>query len=127
MNRFAVSDFGAIGITCSESSSLSVRHPDSDRPPVVLSKDKLYHSATFLKISNREHLATSCSEDGCLYLWDIESKMSKKVFDPDLSQGRRFKYMNVFKIRDHTIGYTEVRTSSGGNKRVFILKPGIHD
>ena len=53
--------------------------------------------------------------------------MSKEVFDPCLSQDRRFKYMNVFKINDNTIGYGETSPSLGGSRKVFILKPRIRD
>ena len=127
VERFAVSESGAMGIPCSESPSISIRYPGSDKSPVVLSKEKPYHSAAFVKISNREYLAAACSEDGCLYLWDIESKMSKKVFDPELSHDRHCKYMNVFNISDNTIGYGETRASSGGSRRVFILKTSIED
>ena len=123
---FAVSESGAMGITSAEYPSLSVRYPNSDKPPVVPSKDKLYHSAVFVKISNKEYLAAACSKDGCLYLWDIESKMSKKVFDPELGKVH-FKYMNVFNINDNTVGYGDTSASSAGSKRVFILQTSIDD
>ena len=127
VNRFAVSESGAIAMTCSERPLLAVVYPDTDKSRTVLSEDKIYRSASFVKISNREYLAASCSEDSCLYLWDTESKMSKKVFDPNLWQDRRFKCMNMFKIDESTIGYGETSTSLGGSRRVFILKTGIDD
>ena len=127
VNRFAVSESGVIGITCSERPLLSMIYPGTDKSRTVLSEDKIYRSATFVQISNREYLAASCSEDGCLYLWDTESKMSKRVFDPNLSQDKRFKYMSIFKIDDNTIGYGEASASSGRSRRVFILETGVED
>ena len=121
-NRFSVSESGAVGISCFESPSLSVMYPDTDIPPVVLSNRVQYFSATFVKVSGKEYLAVSCREDGCLYLWDIESKISKKVFDPNLPIQQRGKDMNIFKINDNTIGYGEMSASPGGSRRVFILK-----
>ena len=120
-NRFTVSEFGAIGISCDESPSLSVMYRDTDRPPVVLSEKKVFRSATFVKVSRKEYLAAACIDDGCLYLWDIESKMSKKIFDPKLSI-EDFKEMTIFKIDDSTIGYGEVHAAPDGGRRVFILK-----
>ena len=96
-------------------------YPGTDISPTVLSNDKTYRSTTFVKISRKEYLAV-CDEDGCLYLWDIESKTSKKVFDMKLPSEQRSGNMNIFKIDDNTIGYGESRASSDGSRRVFILK-----
>ena len=120
-NRFTVSESGAIGISCDETPSLSVIYPDTDKPPVVLSDKRVYRSATFLKVSGKKYLAAACVDDGCLYLWNIESKMSKKIFDPKLSI-EDFKEMTIFKIDDSTIGYGEIHATPDGSKRVFILK-----
>ena len=120
-NRFTVSESGAIGISCEESPSLSVRYPDTDKPPVVLSDKKVLRSATFLEVSGKEYLAAACIDDGCLYLWDTESKMSKKIFDPKLST-EDFKEMTIFKIDESTIGYGEVHAAPDYSRRVFILK-----
>ena len=120
-NRFSISESGAIGISCDEKPSLSVMYPGTDKP-TVLSVDKIYHSATFLKTRGKEYLATACDEDGCLYLWDIESETSKKVFDPKLPSEQTYKRMNIFRINDSTIGYGEVHASPDGSRRVFILK-----
>ena len=87
----------------------------------MLSDKKVYRSATFLKVSGKEYLAAACIDDGCLYLWDIEPKMSKKIFDPKLST-EDFKEMTIFKIDDSTIGYGEVHAAPDGSRRVFILK-----
>ena len=121
-NRFAVSESGAIGISCEESPSLSVMYPDTHRPLVILSNHKACQSATFMKISGKEYLAVAGDEDGCLYLWDIESRTSRKVFDPKLPNDKVDKYMNICKIDENTIGYGEVFASLDGSRRVFILK-----
>ena len=120
-NRITVSESGAIGISCDETPSLSVIYPDTDKPPVVLSDKKVYRSATFLNVSGKEYLAAACIDDGCLYLWDVESKTSKKIFDPMLSIGY-FKEMTIFKIDDSAIGYGEVYATPYGYKRIFILR-----
>ena len=120
-NRFSISESGAVGISCFETPSLSVMYPNSDKPPVILSDEVTYYSATLVNNSGKEYLASACEEDGCLYLWDIESKISKKVFDPNLPSKQRKKGMNIFKINERTIGYGEVRASPDGSRRVFIL------
>ena len=123
-NSFTVSESGAIGISCEESPSLSVMYPDREKVPFVPSDNKVYDLATFVKVSGKEYLAVASGEDGCLYLWDIESKTSKKVFDPKLSRGRLYNSMNIFKINDNAIGYGEYGAcaSPDGSRRVFILK-----
>ena len=121
-NRFSVSESGGVAFSCDEKPSLSVMYPDTDKPPIVLSTDTIYHSATFVKISGKEYLATACNKDGCLYLWDTESKTSKKVFDPELPWDQVYRYMNICKLRDNTIGYAEAYASPDGSRRVFILK-----
>ena len=121
-NRFSLSEYGTIGISCSETPSLSVIYPETDKSPTVLSHDKFYRSATFMKLNGKEYLAAACDDDGCLYLWDIESKMSKKVFDPELSREQRPRGMNIFKINDYTVGFGEMQASPDGSRRVFILK-----
>ena len=121
LNRFSISESGMFGISCFENPSLSVMYPGTDKPPTVLS-NKLHVSATFVKVSDKEYLATACDEDGCLYLWDIETKTSKKVFDPKLTSDQGYKYMQIFKIDESTIGYGEVFASPDRSRRVFILK-----
>ena len=121
-NRFTISESGVVGISCGESPSLSIVYPGTDKPPTVLSNDTIYRSATFMKIRGEEYLAAACDEDGCLYLWDIESKTSRKVFDPKLPKEQPFKYMNIFKVNENTIGCGEVLSSSDGSRKVFILK-----
>ena len=123
-NRLTVSESGAIGISCDESPSLSVMYSDTEKAPVILSDHSIYRSATFVKISGKEYLAAAGGEDGCLYLWDIESKDSKKVFDPKLPSGKSYGYMIIFKIDENTIGYAEVMSLHDGSRRVFILKTG---
>ena len=86
-NRFSVSESGAVGISCFETPSLSVMYPGTDNVSTVLSEEKtIYRSATFVKISGNEYLAAADLKDGCLYLWNVESKTYKKVFDPKLHQ-----------------------------------------
>ena len=97
-------------------------YPDTDQPPVALGLNEIYRSATFLKIKDKEYLAAACMEDGCLYLWDIESKISKKVFDPMFPKDKLYKSMNIFKLRENAVGYGEMFASSDGCNRVFILK-----
>ena len=122
-NRFTVSESGAIGISCDEESpSLSVMYPDTDKVPVILSNDTIYYSATFVKLKGKEHLAAACDVDGCLHLWDIESRTYRKVFDPKLPRDKPLKKMNIFRIDDSTIGYGEGNPSLDGSRRVFILK-----
>ena len=123
INTFTISESGAVGISCVESPSLSIMYLNTDKPPVVLSNTTQYCSATFIKASNKEYLAAACYDDGCLYLWDIESKTAKKVFDPKLPEDQDDKGMNIFRINENTIGYGETRYSSlDQSKRVFILK-----
>ena len=121
-NRFTVSKSGAMGTSCYEKASLAVMYPDTNEVLIILAEDDVYRSATFVKVSGKEYLAAAFNQDGCLYLWDIKSKTSKKVFDPKLPREQRCKYMNIFKINESTIGYGEVMSSSDGSRRVFILK-----
>ena len=121
-NRFSVSESGGIGISCFEKPSLSVMYPDTDKAPVILSNDTIYSSGTFVNISGKEYLATACKEDGCLYLWDTESKTSKKALGPKFPKDQQYKHMNICKLRDNTIGYAEIYASPDGSIRVFILK-----
>ena len=126
-NRFSISESGAIGINCYEKPSLSVMYPDTDKATVILSHSKEYRSATFVKVFDKEYLAAACNEDGCLYLWDTESKISKKVFDQKLPKHQKYKVMNICKINESTIGYGEVHASPDGSRRVFILKTDTED
>ena len=121
-NRFSVSDSGEVAIDFLENPQLSVMYPETDKPPAILSKDTRYRSPTFVKISGKEYLAAACVEDECLYLWDTESKTSKKAFDPKLPKDLQYKLMNICKLKDNTIGYGEVDASPDGSRRVFILK-----
>ena len=107
-NRFAMSETGAVGLSCSETPYLSVMYPDTDKAAVVLSDTKVFRSATFVKVSGKEYLAASCGEDNCLYLWDIESETSKKVFNPKLPKDKVRNCMFTFKMNENTIGYGEV-------------------
>ena len=120
-NRFSISKSKGVAMSSFESPSLSVMYPGTDKPPVILSKDAIYRSATFVEVSGQEYLAAACREDGCLYLWDIQSKASEKVFDPKLPKNRQYKPMNICKLRDNIIGYGEVFASPDGSRRVFIL------
>ena len=124
-NRFTVSDSRSIGICCEAKPSLSILYPDTDKAPVILSKKVRYCSATFVKFRGKEHLAAACLDDGCLHLWDIESKTYKKVFDPKLPKNKLNKYMNICKINDSTIAYGEEYASLEESRSVFILKTGI--
>ena len=119
-NRISISESGMIGISCTENPSLSVMYPGIDKSTVL--STKLHWSATFIKVSDKEYLAAACDEDGCLYFWDIDSKTSKKVFDPKISQDQQYKYMNIFNINNSAIGYGEACASPDGSRRVFILK-----
>ena len=120
-NSFSISESGMFGLSCVENPSLSVMYPGTNKSPTVLS-NKLHVSVTFVKVSGKEYLAAACDGDGCLYLWDIESKTSRKVFDPKLLSKQGNKEMNIIKINDNTIGYGEVVASPDGSRRVFILK-----
>ena len=126
-NRFTIPESGAIGISCQERPSLSVMYLGTNQAPVILSDHTNYRSATFLKISGKEYLAAACDEDGCLYLWDIETQTSKRAFDPELPKDEPYKYMNIFKIKDTTIGYGEVFQSSDESQKVFILKTDTNE
>ena len=117
-----MSESGMIGISCDEKPSLSVMYPGMDKSPTVLSNNKIYGSATFVKVFDQEYLAAACHDDGCLYLWDIESKAPKKIFDPKLPSEQHFKQMNICKINESTIGYGDVLASSDVSKIFFILK-----
>ena len=121
-NRFSILESGGVAISCFENPSLSVMYPDTDKPPIVLSNDTIYHSATFVNISGKEYLGAACNKDGCLYLWDTESNTPKNFFDPMLPKDQLFKTMTICKLRDNTIGYGEVHASPDGSRRVFILK-----
>ena len=72
INRFSISESGIVGISCVENPSLSVMYPGIDKSATVLSND-LHGSVTFIKVSDKEYLAATTWDDGCLYLWDIES------------------------------------------------------
>ena len=74
-----------------------------------------------MKISGKDYLAASSLDDGCLYLWDIESETSRKIFDPKLPEHQNNKAMNIFKINESTTGYGEVCASSDESRRVFII------
>ena len=80
-----------------------------------------------MKVSGKEYLAAAHLDDGCLYSWDIESRTSKKVFDPNLPVEQHYKYMNIFKINNNTLGYGEDYASSDGSRRVFILKTNTEE
>ena len=121
-NRFTMSESGAIGTSGYENDSLAVMYPETDKASVIFSEEDVYRSVTFVKIGRKEYLAAAFNQDGCLYLWDIESKKSKKVFDPVIPSEQRDKYMIIFKIDESTIGYGEVLSSSDGSRRVFILQ-----
>ena len=97
-------------------------YPGTEKAPVILSARYIYRSAIFVKISEKEYLAVAGLEDGCLYLWDIEMKTSKKVFDPKFPKEQQSKYINIFRISENTIGYSEIFASSDGSRRVFILQ-----
>ena len=125
-NGFTVSESGTIGISCNENPPLSVMYSDTDESPIILSKDKIYRSATFVKIKGKEYLVAASDENRCLYLWDIESRTSRKVFDPKLPTDE-IQYMNIFQIDDTTIGYGEVYDSPYEGRRVFILKIDIDE
>ena len=45
---------------------------------------------------------------GVYIFGDIESKTSKKVFDPKLPEDQASKKMNIFKINDNTVGFGEM-------------------
>ena len=121
-NSFSISESEAIGISCAEKPALSVMYPDTDRAPVILSHSKMYRSPTFVKVFGKEYLAAASMGDGWLYLWDIESKTSKKVFNPKLTKDLNYKAMNIFTLNDCTIGYGERYASFDRSRRVFILK-----
>ena len=121
-NRFSISNSGAIGISCFEKPSLSVMYPDTDKATVILSYSNQYYDATFVKAFGKEYLAAACDVDYCLYLWDIESKTPKKVFDPKMHSKQFYKVMSIFKINDNTMGYGEELASPDGIRRVFVLK-----
>ena len=120
-NSFSISESGMFGLSCVENPSLSVMYPGKNKFSTILS-NQVHHSATFVKVSDKEYLAAACRDDGCLYLWDIETYMFMKVFDPKLPSEQPNKVMNIFKINDSTIGYGEVHVSPDGSRRVFILK-----
>ena len=120
-NSFSISESEAIGISCFEKPSLSVMYPNMNEAAVILSYSKVYCAATFVKVLGKEYLAVPCWDNACLYLWDIESKTSKKVFDPKLQKDQIQQSLNIFRINDNSIGY-EVCTSHDRSSRVFILK-----
>ena len=87
-----------------------------------MSNDTIYCSATFVELRGKEYLAAACWEDGCLHLWDIESKAYRHVFDPKLPKEKHFKRMNICKIDENTIGYGETQSSLDESRSVFIVK-----
>ena len=97
-------------------------YPDIDVATVTLSNEVKYLSATFVKLRGKEHLAAACKDDGCLYLWDVEAKAGRTVFDPKIPKEKRTKKMNICQIDDSTIGYGEVYPSPDGSRSVYILK-----
>ena len=72
--KFAVSESsGSIGIASADTRpSLSVIYPDTDKPPLILSRDNRFISPFFVKISDHEYLAAA-SEDH-IHLWNLTKK-----------------------------------------------------
>ena len=101
---FSVSQAGTIAVACSAGTPLlSVVRPSNDRVPVILSQDKPYRSAIFLKISGKEYLAAGHSNDtdSSLDLWDVENETSRVVHKHE-SRGRQ--RMNLCVINE-TVTY----------------------
>ena len=78
--EFSVSEFsGSVGIASAQAKpSLSVMYPGTDKPPVILSKDKGYMSAIFMMISDQEYLATASKDK--IRLWNLTKNTSHVVY-----------------------------------------------
>ena len=125
INLILVIAFQYQNLECSESAAWKTRHYllcIPERMPLYCQRAKSTGQLHLFKVSGKEYLAALYIDRGCLYLWDIESKTSKKVFDPKLPSEQFYKVMNIFKINDNTIGYGEEQTSPDGSRRIFILK-----
>ena len=116
-NYFSVSKTGAIAIASfSGKPTLSIFYPDTEKSPVVLSKDKSFFFAIFLSISGKEYLAATSNTDNSIHLWDLETNTSKVVYKMDFN-GK--KDMTLCVVDENTVAYAE--WSSKGMHRIHIL------
>ena len=120
-NRFAISESGAIVISCEEQPHLSLIYPGTKKPPLILTTES-HRFATFIKSADREFLVTLGSDDENLHLWDISKGTSTKKFDPKMHEGKFKGYPKIFVIDDKTMGYAA--EPSNKRFRVFFINMG---
>ena len=114
---FAVSESsGSIGIASADARpSLSVIYPDTDRPPVVLSRDNRYISPFFVEISDQEYLAAA-SEDQ-IHIWNLKRNTSSVAYKFQES-GR----WHLCVIDERTVACVAEQSSPGHHfSKIYIL------
>ena len=116
-NNFTLSQLsGSIGTASTwDKPSLSLMHPCTDKPPLVLSRDHKYGSAVFVTISGRDYLAAASKDH--IHLWNLAENTSCVVY--------KFKEQNVWLmclIDERTVACVVVGTSSDGFSHIYILK-----
>ena len=114
--KFSISQLsGSIGIASTQAKpTLSVMYPDTNRPPLVLSRDNRYTSTVFVAIADKEYLVSSSRDDICL--WNLADNTSKVVYKFEESGRRR-----LCVIDEKTITCVDEQPSSDGFGSVYIL------
>ena len=113
--KFTVSKLsGSVGIAFSD--SLSIMYPDTNKPPLILSKDGGVHTAAlFITISDQEYLAAA-SEDH-IHIWNLERNTSSVAYKFQES-GRWHSCV----IDERTVACVAEQTSSGHHfSKIYIL------
>ena len=127
LERFTVSDSGAIGIASYLGSpSLSVMYPGTKKSHHrVLSNKTSKRSVIFVKILGKEYLATTCFHDNLVILWDTEDMTSRAVYTHrhTHANGER-KSMNLCLVDDSTVVFGEGSTSADGILSIHTLNTG---
>ena len=115
LDKFTVSEAGAIGIVTIR--SLAVFDPNTHRL-VSLPTRRSYHSAVFLKLSRKEHLVASCTDDGSIHLWDIGRRSHRVVYK---QRSAKPKDMLLCVINGSTVAHGEACASANGPCKVYLL------
>ena len=115
--KFTISDLsGAIGIaSLNDKPSLSIMYPDTDQPPLVLSRDDRYESAIFITISGQEYLATTSG--GGISLWNLADNTSRVTY-----RGKTQNMWFLCVIHERTVACVAEDHSSNGFPSICILK-----
>ena len=116
LTTFNVSQLsGSFGINSLQAKpALSIVYPDTNRPPLILSRDDLYTSAIFITIADKEYLA-SASRDG-IRLWNLANNTSKVVYKCEES-----RVWLLCVIDERTVAWVAESQSSDGLIHIHIL------